>query len=353
MKKNLLRRFEIDEKFVDKVFDEIEDNHSSMICSNYNLETLFDNPMLVYKIYLSICLNHEFDKDRFGTIDYNKEYIENFISRIIAQTMYSDLYNTAFQMSATINHPLFLILLSMSSLIKYRAMFYDPQVLLKTRQTDYLPIFRLITEAMTSLESTLILFSERAFSQAMTIYRLYLEQIIICMAIIRNPNLINKYLEHQRLIERYSENTSDSEILKLIEEKHIPARDVKSYLSYGWIEGIKGFDELPKARYSIKVMAKLAGISDIYELYAKATNYVHMNYLYSGVDWLKEINETIETIYATIIGVVNNYIQFTGFDFIYKNIDLRTELLTIFKEFESLMELSDYNIDILRLKSLN
>ena len=100
-------------------------------------------------------------------------------------------------------------------------------------------------------------------------------------------------------------------------------------------------------------MAKLAGISDIYELYAKATNYVHMNYLYSGVDWLKEINETIETIFATIIGVVNNYIQFTGFNFIYKNIDLRTELLTIFREFESLMEINDYNIDVLRLKSLN
>ena len=352
MKKNLLKRFEIDEKFVDMVFDEIETNHSDMICKNYNLETLFDNPILVYKMYLSICLNHEFDKDRFGSIDYNKEYTDNFISRIIAQTIYSDLYSTTFQMSPTINHPVILILLSMSSLIKYRALFYDPQAL-KRSHIDYLPIFRLITEAMTSLESTLILFSERAFSQAMTIYRLYLEQIIIAISIIRNPNLINKYLEYQKLIERYSVNTSDAEILKLIEEKHIPARDVKSYLSYGWIEGIKGFDDLPKARYSIKVMAKLAGISDIYELYAKATNYVHMNYLYSGVDWLKEINETIETIYATIIGVVNNYIQFTGFNFIYKNIDLRTELLTIFREFESLMEINDYNIDVLRLKSLN
>ncbi len=351
MKKGLLKRYDIDEDFLDMVFDEIEKKHSDIICNNYGLEKIFDNPFLVYKIYLSICLNHEFDLDRFKEINFTDEYNENFTSRVVAQTLYSDLNNTAFQMSPTVNHPVMLVLLSISSLIKYRATFFEPQVLKRRKHTDYLPILKLITEAMTSLESILVLISERAFSQAKTIYRLYLEQIIVAMSIIKNPNLINKYLEHQRLIERYANDTSDSEILKLLEEKKIPARDVKSYLSYGWIEEIDGFNELPKQRYSIKVMAKLCDVSNIYELYADATNYVHMNYLYSEVDWLKEINKTIETLYATIIGIVNNYEKFSGYNFIYKNINLKNELFAIFRELENLINNDGYNIDVLKLKS--
>jgi len=351
MKKSLLKRYDISEEFLDMVFDEIEKKYSEKICNNYNLENIFDNPFLAYKIYLSICLNHEFDLDRFKEIDFSDEYNDNFISRVVAQTLYSDLNNTTFPMSHIVNHPVILILLSLSSLIKYRAIYHEPQVLKRRKHTDYLPILKLVSEAMTSLESILVLISERAFSQAKTIYRLYLEQIIISMAIIKNPNLINKYLEHQRLIERYANNTSDSEILKIIEEKKIPARDVKSYLSYGWIEGIDGFNELPKQRYSIKIMAKLCDVSNIYELYADATNYVHMNYLYSGVDWLKEVNKTIETLYATIIGVMNNYSVFSGYNFVYKNIDLKNELFNIFREYESLIDKEGYDIDILRLKS--
>lgn len=351
MKKSLLKRYDISEEFLDMVFDEIEKKYSEKICNNYNLEDIFDNPFLAYKIYLSICLNHEFDLDRFKEIDFSDEYNDNFISRVVAQTLYSDLNNTTFPMSHIVNHPVILILLSLSSLIKYRAIYHEPQVLKRRKHTDYLPILKLVSEAMTSLESILVLISERAFSQAKTIYRLYLEQIIISMAIIKNPNLINKYLEHQRLIERYANNTSDSEILKIIEEKKIPARDVKSYLSYGWIEGIDGFNELPKQRYSIKIMAKLCDVSNIYELYADATNYVHMNYLYSGVDWLKEVNKTIETLYATIIGVMNNYSVFSGYNFVYKNIDLKNELFNIFREYESLIDKEGYDIDILRLKS--
>ena len=202
------------------------------------------------------------------------------------------------------------------------------------------------------LESIIVLIAERAFSQAMTIYRLYLEQVIVAIAIVKNPHLIDKYLEHQKLAEMYANDTTDPIIEKIIEDKKIPARDIKSYLSYGWIEGMEGFSELPKARYSIKVMAKLSDTSDIYELYAEATNYVHMNYLYTGIDWIKVINNTVETIYGTLIGIIENYKMLTNSKFIYKNIDLSSELITIFKELERILLKSKDDCDILRLKTL-
>ncbi len=351
-KKNLLKRFEIDEKFVDMIYDELEKKYSEIICANYSLNSLYDNPILAYKIYLSICLNHEFDKDRYETIEYSKEYIENFTSRIVAQTIYSDLSSSIFQVSSVMNHPTILILHSISSLIKYRSTFTDLQKFRRTKHADYLPILRLIIEAMTSLESVLTLIAEKAFSQAMTIYRLYLEQVIIAISIVKNPHLIDRYLAHQKLAEKYADDTADEDISKILEGKNIPARDIKSYLSYGWIEGLEGFSELPKPRYSIKVMAKLAGISDIYELYASATNYVHMNYLYSGIDWIKVINNTVETLYATLIGIMERYKEFTNYNFIYKNIDLFSELMTIFTELEKVLSNSKDECDVLRLKTL-
>ena len=306
MKESLIKRYDIDSKFVDKVFEEVNKN-SNVICSNYNLDSLNSNPVILYKIYLSICINHEFDKDRFDEIKYSNEYINNFVGRIVSQTIYSDLFESVFQMNNLINHPVVLSMLSMANLIKYRATLIDAPMLKKKNHIDYLPVFILIKEAMQSLESVLTLIAQRAFSQAMTIYRLYLEQIIIVMAIIKNPHLIKDYLLHQKLAERYSFDTQDEEILHLIEEKKIPARDIKSYLSYGWIEKMEGFSDLPKPRYSIKVMSKLSDTTNIYELYAQSTNYVHMNYLLTGINWTYVINQTIETLFATLVGIINNY----------------------------------------------
>lgn len=350
MKKSIINRFDINKEFVDNVFSNILDKYGDIIISNYNLNELYDNPVLVYKIILSICLNFEFDKDRLEEIDLNVEYFENFSKRIAAQIIYSDLDELSFQMSNTINHPVILSLLSVSNIIKYRSGF-DNKVLSAKFHKDFSPIFTLLKEAMESLEGTLLLISNKSFSQAMTVYRLYLEQVITATALIKNYNLIDKYYEFQNLTIKYARNTMDPDVLKVLEEKKIPPRDIKSFLNYGWVEYLKGFDELPKKRYSIKVMAKLCEMDNIYELYSDSTNYVHMNLLFTNIDWPKEINKAIETIFATLLGIILNYNKFTGFDFIYKNIDLEAEIATIFSEFERIVAKTNYSYDIIRVKS--
>ena len=350
IKESILRRFDINKEFVDTIFSNILEKYDGIITSNYNLNNIYDNPVLVYKIILSICLNFEFDKDRLNDINLDEKYIENFSGRIVAQIIYSDLDELSFQMSNTINHPIILSLISLSNIIKYRSG-YDNNVLRKKYHKDFAPIFTLLKEAMESLEGTLLLISNKSFSQAMTVYRLYLEQVITATALIKNFHLIDKYYEFQQLTIKYAKDTTDKDVLKLLEEKHIPARDVKSFLNYGWIEYLDGFSDLPKNRYSIKVMAKLCEMENIYELYSDSTNYVHMNLLFTNIDWPKEINKAIETIFATMLGIILNYKKFTNFDFVYKNIDLEAEISTIFSEFEKIISTNDYSFDVLRLKN--
>lgn len=351
LKKSLIKRYDIEESFFDSVYSYINTKYSELICANYNLESLDSNYLIIYKIFLTICLNYDFDRERLEIIDNSEEYIKNFVLRVVSQVLYSDLSNNAFQMSNISNHPILLILFSISNLIKYRATYIDTQILKARKKVEYTPIFILIKEAMDSLEATLTLIAQKNYSQAMTIYRLYLEQIILVMAIIKNPHLINKYILHQKLAERYAKNTSDEEIMKIIEEKKIPARDVKSYLSYGWIEDMEGFKDLPKPRYSIKVMSKLCNTSNIYELYASSTNYVHMNFLLTGVNWIEEINNTLISIYATVIGIINNYKTFSNFNFIYKNMDLSMEVITILHEYDDVLRRKGRNYDVLKLET--
>lgn len=350
MKKHIISKYDINEDFVDKVFNDIVNNYSDVIKDAFSLDNMFDNPILIHKIFLSICLNFEFDKDRLKNIDFDNSYINNFIGRIISQTIYSRLVEPSFYTSKTLNHPILLSILSMSSLLKERS-FYDFKVLKTKIHKDFSPVFRLIKEAMESLEGMLLLISNGSFSQAMTVYRLYLEQVITGIALIKNPNLIDKYIMHQMLTIRYAKDTSDKDVLKIIDEKNIPARDVKSYLNYGWIEGIEGFSELNKNRYSIKIMAKLCNLEDIYEIYSNSTNYVHMNFLFADINWIKEINELIKTTFTTLVGITINYMKFTGFNFVYINIDLKQEIMTIFNEFINVLSDKGLESDILRLKS--
>lgn len=350
IKESISNRFDMDKSLLDEAYNKIIDDYGDMIKMNYNLGSIYDNPIIIYKIILSICLNYEFDKDRFDEIEVNDIYKDNFVNRVVAQIIYSDLSGSTFQMSNFLNHPVILALESLASITKYRSV-YDINVLRRRLKKDFSPAFILLKEAMESLEGVLLLISNRSFSQAMTVYRLYLEQIITVIALIKNFNLVDKYFEFQNLTIKYARNTSDKDVLKLIEEKKIPARDVKSYLNYGWIEYMDGFNDLPKKRYSIKVMAKLCGMENVYELYSDSTNYVHMNYLYADINWIKEINKVIEVIYATMIGVIHNYILFTGFKFIYKNIDLKAELENIFQEFESITSKKNDDYDVFKLKS--
>lgn len=350
MKTSLTNRFKIDNKIIDLVYKKIFDDYDEIICLNYGLESIYDNPIIIHKIILSICLNYQFDVDRLDNIEISNEYVEDFTKRVVAQIIYSDLDGQSFQMSKVLNHPAILSLVSVSSIIKYRCAF-DVVALRKRFRKDFSPVFILIKEAMESLEGTLQLISNGAFSQAMTVYRLYLEQIITVIALIKNYDLVDKYFEFQKLTIKYASNTSDSEVLKVLEENKVPPRDVKSFLNYGWIEYMEGFKDLPKKRYSIKAMAKLCGMENVYELYSDSTNFVHMNLLYANIDWVKEINSLIETVYATMIGVIHNYKSFTGFNFIYKNIDLKSELETIFNEVENIIDKKGNEFDILKLKS--
>ncbi|MBP5445880.1 MAG: hypothetical protein J6Y28_06890 [Acholeplasmatales bacterium] len=346
----IIDSFNVDKEFVLKISDIIEKDHLQMILDNYKIKSLNDNPLLAYNITLSICLNMVFDSDRLDRIEYSDEYINNFVGRVVAQTIYSDLDYNLLHTSPILNHPIVKSILALSSLIKYRSAF-DSLVVRKTLNKDLNPIFILLKEAMESLEGTYLLIANKSFSQAMTVFRLYLEQIINVIALIKNPKLIDKYIEFQHLATKYALDTQDKDIEKLIEENKIPPRDIKSYLNYGWIENMKGFDELPKRRYSIKIMAKLCDMEAIYELYSDSTNYVHMNFLLANIDWISVINKMLETSFATIIGIITNYKMFTGFDFVYKGVDLVNETKTILNEFIHVTSYKGDSYDVLRLKN--
>lgn len=349
MKQNIVSRYDIDIDFVSKILDEII-NKNDILQTTFNIDNIYNNPLLVHKIILSICLNFEFDKDRLGEITFGNDYINNFVGRIISQTIYSTLNGTSFQLSNYSNHPLMQIIMSISSLIKYRVD-NDLKPLKRRFKMDFTPLSVILKEAMESLEGTYLLISNKSYSQAMTVYRLYLEQVITVIALIKNPLLINDYILHQQLTIKYAKDTSDKDVLALIEKKKIAPRDVKSFLNYGWIEGISGFDELLKSRYSIKMMAKLCGLSNIYELYSDSTNYVHMNLLFADIDYVLVINKVIEATYATMLGIIYNYKGMTNYGFVYQNIDLVTELETVLTEFLKIKNTKGESYDVLRLKS--
>ena len=75
-------RYDLNEDFFMNVYNEINTTFGGLICSNYNVNTLDSNYLVIYKVFLTICLNHEFDKDRFQTIVYNDAYIDNFVRRV-------------------------------------------------------------------------------------------------------------------------------------------------------------------------------------------------------------------------------------------------------------------------------
>lgn len=349
IKKKLLEENDIDSKFFDMIYDSIYDEFGTMIASAYGFNEMYENTTLLYRLGLSIVLNYKFDVDRMN-VEFTEQYIENFKGRIVSQLLYSEVANSKIQISSFLNHPAPLSILVVSTLLKTRAK-QDINILKKKDKVENATISILLEEAMKSLESTILLLDNNCYSQAMTVFRLYLEQIIIATSIVKNPSLLSKYIYHQNLSTKYAINTSDKEVLKVIEEKEIPARDIKSYLNYGWIEDIPGYEELCKKRYSIKVMAKLCNLDYVYELYSDTTNYVHMNFMYADINWIFEINRIINTSFATLLNIINLYEYFVGCKFTYGNIDMKEEFETISSEFIKLSKKYKFNYIICSTKN--
>ena len=97
--------------------------------------------------------------------------------------------------------------------------------------------------------------------------------------------------------------------------------------------------------YSSEVRKKILSML-MFQLYSDERT-IYREYVQNALD---SINKAIETIFATMLGIILNYKKFTSFDFIYKNIDLEAEIATIFSEFERIVAKTDYSYDIIRVK---
>lgn len=333
----------VDRDFLFMMFDKVM-LYKNVINTAYGIKSLYENLNLFPRIASCICENYWFDVQRME-IKRTEEYENNFVGRIVAQIVYSRLSEKQISNSRFLQHPAILILLTVTNLLIERTP-YDASRITKERGVDYLPVLVSFREALISLSSTYVLMDNKAYPQAFTVYRQYLEQLIIAIALAKNPKLFEKYKEHQRLTIKYATDVNDAEVKKVITEKKINARDIKSFLNYGWLEDIPGFENLGKARYSIKSMAKLANIEDIYELYAQTSNYVHMNFLYADVNWINEINKNLHSTYFTIDIIMSVYRGLTGFDFVYMNVDLMEEFNSLQKIVIDMIEKSKFSFVI-------
>ncbi len=122
---------------------------------------------------------------------------------------------------------------------------------------------------LSNLKSIDILVGANAVEDAFTIFRKYLETYFNIMCLINHPDLVPTYMKHNKYVSDKVVGNNKNEI------KEIRANHPDGYIEYGYIE--KYIEEDGIERYTIRMLAKVAGVEQFYEYYKKCNNFVHNN----------------------------------------------------------------------------
>lgn len=140
----------------------------------------------------------------------------------------------------------------------------------------------LIYEACKSVISIMVLFQLGAHSQAITVYRNLLEQMVKLKIIELYPETRASYCRFCDYNVAYQNGRPSKQFLKELEEKKIRKAWTQNFLMYGWLDAIDTYNH----NYSFKSATDLFSDGpNIYKLYEYASRFTHSIHIGLEYNW--------------------------------------------------------------------
>ncbi len=271
----------------------------------------------------------------------------------IQMILLSDIYDSM-PYSRIFYFPIVSAMYAISDIIEKRIInkIDNEAIVKKHNSVIMLNLLPYIREALNSLESTIVLFTRKSYTQAAISMRSFIEEFIVIATLSHFPNTIEKFLFHNEL--KVKEELEPKKYKKEIDE-YLKSQDINpenltlrsKYIDYGWMDEIESFaSDKSKKMYKPKTMSRLIGLENYYEWYADLSNYVHANFLYLRINWSKFLNIQIERLADITIKLMDLYSWLTGYDFNYKGIDVLKYFSDLSKAYNMLMKVSEYNFEL-------
>lgn len=271
----------------------------------------------------------------------------------IQMILLSDIYDSM-SYSRIFYFPIVSAMYAISDIIEKRIINnIDSEAIVKKHNSAImLNLLPYIREALNSLESTIVLFTRKSYTQAAIAMRTFIEEFIVIATLSHFPNTIEKFLFHNEL--KVKEELEPKKYKKEIDE-YLKSQDINpdnltlrsKYIDYGWMDEIESFaSDKSKKMYKPKTMSRLIGLENYYEWYADLSNYVHSNFLYLRINWSKFLNLQIERLADITIKLIDLYSWLTGYDFNYKGIDVVKYFSDLSKAYNMLMKVTEYNFEM-------
>ncbi len=142
--------------------------------------------------------------------------------------------------------------------------------------------FSLIYESCKSVASIMLLFQLGSYSQAITLYRNLLEQMVRLQILESHPESLDSYLRFCEYNIAYQRETPTKKFLKELEEKKVRKNWTQNFLLYGWLDSIEGYNH----NYSFKSATDLfSDGGSTYKLYEYASRFTHATHIGLTYNW--------------------------------------------------------------------
>ncbi len=175
----------------------------------------------------------------------------------------------------------------------------------KTRSQKYLVIFEWQVEKIVGNLKTIDCLIEKGFVEdAYTIFRKMLETFFLLESVLINPQIAKTYILHEDMLSQKVLNNYKTEKVKAFVEGK-----PDGYLEYGFVEQLVDTSE-EGFKYTIKTIAKAAGVGDLYKWYRITSNFVHNNltqFRINEQELSTKLIKMCDTITGKLLDTINNY----------------------------------------------
>lgn len=143
-------------------------------------------------------------------------------------------------------------------------------------------VMNIIYEGCKSVISIMVLFQLGAYSQAITVYRNLLDEMVKLQILELYPETLKPYEKFCDYNIAYQRETPSKEFLDEMKEKKIRKAYLQNYLMYGWLDAIESYNH----NYSFKSATDLFSDGpNIYKLYEYASRFTHSTHIGLEYNW--------------------------------------------------------------------
>lgn len=274
---------------------------------NIDENSLYDS-QVIYIICKLIAANYHVDNISMPANELNKLVKETNYKDELAKKVMEQLHIAPFNLQGLENTNIYLSEPYVSSMLIYANILVNSIANTKNKNLkNHLVSTNLIYESSKSVISVLVLFQLGAYSQAITVYRNLLEQMVKLEIIETHPEVLESYHKFCNYNIAYQNGKPNYEFEEEIKNKHIRKAWLQNYLMYGWLDEIEGYNH----NYSFKSATELCEMGDmLYKLYEYASRFTHathigLDYNYEGLKYYFTINTL--SIFKLIVEVYRNY----------------------------------------------